>query len=229
MSAKIVSQTCVVIPAYQAEPAIGAVVAAIVAQGLRVIVVDDASRDRTALTAQEAGAQVIRRQMNGGKGTALRGGLQAAMEQGYAWVLTMDADGQHLPTEIPYFLETAARGEADIILGDRMSNPRGMPLERRFTNWFLSSILSSVVGQQIPDTQCGFRMVSRQVLERLNLSADRFEIESELVVKGVWAGFRQVSVPVSSVYRRSLSFIHPLGDTLRFFRFLLSVRRHNHS
>ena len=227
MSAEILRQTCVVIPAYQAEQAVGPVVAAIVAQGLQVIVVDDASRDKTTLVAQAAGATVIRRQVNGGKGAALREGLQAALERGYGWILTMDADGQHLPTEIPYFLETAAGGEAEIILGNRMWNPRGMPLERRFTNWFLSMILSHVVGQRIPDTQCGFRMVSRPVLERLNLSADRFEIESELVVKGVWAGFRQVSVPVSSIYRHRLSFIHPLGDAIRFFRFLLSVRRHN--
>jgi len=228
VSSEILSQTCVVIPAYQAEQAVGSVVEAVVSQGLRVIVVDDASRDKTALVAQEAGARVIRRQVNGGKGVAVREGLQAALEQGYRWVLTMDADGQHLPTEIPYFLEMAARGEADMILGDRMWNPKGMPPERRFTNWFLSLILSRVVGQQIPDTQCGFRMVSRRVLEQLDLSADRFEIESELVVKGVRAGFRQVSVPVSSVYRHSSSFIHPLGDTIRFFRFLFSVRRHNH-
>jgi len=225
LSSNLISQTYVVIPAYQAEQTISAVVKAVIAQGLPVIVVDDASRDKTALVAHEAGARVIRRQVNGGKGTAVREGLQAALEQRCQWVLTMDADGQHLPAEIPRFLEEAAKGEAQIVLGNRMWHPKGMPLERRFTNWFLSAILSQIVNQRIPDTQCGFRMIFRGVLERSGLSANRFEIESELVVKGVWAGFRQVSIPVSSVYRHRLSFIHPVGDTIRFFRFLFSLRR----
>ncbi|MBI3614910.1 MAG: glycosyltransferase family 2 protein [Candidatus Omnitrophica bacterium] len=213
----------VLIPAYQAQAMIGSLVGQAAAQGLPVIVVDDASSDQTSQRAEESGARVIRRQVNGGKGRALREGLEHALKAGYDWILTMDADGQHLPSEIPRFLEAAAQGSADLILGNRMENPKGMPLDRRLTNWLMSRILSSVAGQRFPDTQCGFRLIGRRVLEQVDLDRDRFEIESELLVKSAWAGARIVSIPVSSVYDRNTSFIRPGRDTLRFFRFLFGL------
>jgi len=137
----------------------------------------------------------------------------------------MDADGQHLPNEIPTFLEAAVHGKGDLILGDRMGDPKGMPLGRRGTNWLMSLLLSRVAGRRIPDTQCGFRLLSKRVLEGLDLVSERFEIESELVVKAAWAGYGIHSVSVSSVYGRSSSFIHPVRDTFRFLRFLLRLKR----
>lgn len=216
---------CVVIPAYQAQGIIGSLIREVKAQGLSVIVVNDASTDETEAEAREAGATVLTRTVNGGKGRALHDGLQAALQGGYQWVLTMDADGQHLPSEIPFFLREAASGTADLILGNRMARPTGMPFDRRMTNRFMSWILSRVAGQKIPDSQCGFRLISRPVLEKITLESHHFEIESELAVKSAWAGFRIVSVPVSSVYQRQKSFIHPIRDTFRFFRFLFSLKR----
>ncbi len=215
----------VVIPAFEAQSTLRPLVEAVLAQGLAVIVVDDASQDATGAEAKDAGAKVVRRSINGGKGMALREGLFLAVQEGYPWILTMDADGQHLPVEIPRFLEAAAQGNADLILGNRMEDPKGMPLDRRLTNGFMSWLLSRVSGQQIPDTQCGFRLISRRVLEKVRLRTERFEIESELVVKAAWAGFRIQSIPVSSVYSNSFSFIRPLRDTIRFLRFLRSLRR----
>ncbi len=217
----------VVIPAYQARGSIGPLVRAVREQGLPVIVVDDASSDETLREAKESGASVIRRSLNGGKGMALREGLDAALKSGYRWMLTMDADGQHLPSEIPRFLEVGVRESADLILGDRMHSPKGMPLDRWLTNRFMSWVLSWVAGQRIPDSQCGFRLISHNILEQVNLSCDRFETESELLVKSARAGYRIVSIPVSSVYRRNLSFIRPVQDTVRFFRFLFSMWRMN--
>lgn len=213
-----------VIPAYRAEKTIGLLVRQVVIQGLPTIVVDDASNDETARKAEEAGALVIRRTKNGGKGTALRQGLEEALRRDYGWFLTMDADGQHVPAEIGCFLEAAARGNEDLILGNRMGKPMRMPIERRLTNRFMSWLLSRVAGQKIPDSQCGFRLISRQVLERVRLISERFEIESELVVKSIWKGFSVASIPVSSIYRREISFIRPLKDTVRFIRFLIGLR-----
>ena len=213
------------IPAYQAEGSIGPLVRAIVAQNLPVIVVDDASSDQTSAKARRAGARVITRRVNGGKGTALRQGCAAALADRFRWVLIMDADGQHLPSEIPLLLKAAACGEVDLILGNRMSHPKGMPWERRLTNRLMSSILSALAHQRITDTQCGFRLVSSSVLEGIKLTSERFEIDSELVVKAARAGFRICSVPVSSIYQRNVSFIRPFQDTGRFIRFLFSVRR----
>lgn len=212
------------IPAYQAEATIAPLIRDVVALGLPVFVVDDASRDRTGGLASGAGAIVIRRQSNGGKGTALRQGFQEVLEKGYRWCLTMDADGQHLPSEIHRFLEAALRDQADLIVGNRMGNPLGMPFKRRLTNRLMSWLLSRLAGSAIPDTQCGFRLVSRQVLERVALTSERFEIESELLIKAARNRFRILSVPVSCVYRRESSFVRPIKDTIRFFRFLARLR-----
>lgn len=219
----------VVMPAYQAKGAIGPLVADARKMGLPVIVVDDASNDGTAKEAEAAGATVIRRTTNGGKGRALRDAIPAALRQGCDWVLTLDADGQHLVSEIPLFLREAERGGADLLIGNRMGSPRGMPLDRWFTNLLMSRIISRVSGQSVPDTQCGFRMIRREVLEKVRLSSDRFEVETELVIRAARAGFRIASVPVSSVYRRQLSFIRPLRDTVRFFRFLNQLKREKDS
>ncbi len=214
-----------VIPAFRARSTIGPIVQAVISQGLPVIVVDDASGDGTAEEAQNAGASCIARSVNGGKGAALRDGFSAALEKDFDWILLMDADGQHLPGEIHRFLEAAAGGSADLVLGNRMENPKRMPFERRLTNRFMSWMLSRIAGQRIPDTQCGFRLIAADALKRIRLVSERFEIDSELAVEAAWAGCRIVSIPVSSVYRRHLSFIQPLRDTFRFLRFLWSLSR----
>ncbi len=215
----------VVIPAYQAEKTIGPLVEAVAAMGLPVLVVDDASSDSTARVAERSGARVLVRPLNGGKGTALRDGWAAIQGNGYRWVLTMDADGQHLPSEIPKLLEARQRDQADLIVGNRMGNPRGMPVDRWLTNRFMSWILSLLTNQKVPDTQCGFRLISNRVFRGIRLTSQRFEIESELVVKAAWAGFRIHSVPVTSIYHRHISFIRPIRDTFRFFLFLFRLRR----
>lgn len=214
-----------VIPAYQAGQTIRPLVQALRDLRLPVLVVDDASSDPTAAEARRAGAEVKVRSSNGGKGAALREGLEEAGGRGFGWVLTMDADGQHLASEIPRFLQARERTGADLIVGDRMQNPKGMPVDRWLTNRFMSWLISRLTGQEIPDTQCGFRLVSAKILRQVELESQRFEIESELVVKAAWAGFRVASVPVTSVYRRHISFIRPIRDTFRFLLFLWRVRR----
>lgn len=213
------------VPAYQAEQTIGPIVRSVIALGLSVIVVDDASTDRTSEEARRVGAEVLIRKLNGGKGAALRDGLALARDRAFPWVVTLDADGQHLASEISLLLQAADAMGADLVIGNRMQNPRGMPLERRLTNRGMSWLLSRIIGQKVPDTQCGFRWISRRLLERIVISSDRFEVESEMVIRAAWAGSRIASVPVSSVYRREVSFIRPLGDTVRFFRLLKRLFR----
>ncbi len=216
----------VIIPAYQAQGSIGPLAGQIVAQGLPVLVVDDASSDATAEEARKAGAAVLVRDHNGGKGRALQDGFRYALGHGCEWVLTMDSDGQHLTSEIPLFLAASHQAPGQLIVGNRMHLPRGMPLDRWLTNRFMSWLLSLLARTQIPDTQCGFRMIPRGLLEKITLSSDRFEIESEMVLKSIWAGFQVASIPISSVYSgRHLSFIRPLQDTLRFIAMLWRTRR----
>ncbi len=224
LSSDTVSTMIVLIPAYQAESTIGALVRSLRDLQIPVIVVDDASTDRTVQRATESGACVIRRPVNGGKGAALKTGIAEVLkDRSTQWVLMMDADRQHLPEEIPlFFQERLQRTEADLFIGNRMDYPEGMPLDRRWTNRFMSWLLSRCSGQTIPDSQCGFRLASRRLLERVTLRSNHFEIESELILRAARAGFRIVPVRIRCVYSSErVSFILPFLDTLRFLRLLI--------
>jgi len=210
-----------VIPGYNAANTIGPLVQQIKTLGFEAIVVDDGSIDRTAQIATDAGALVISHIRNQGKGRALRTGFAAALQAGYEVVITMDSDGQHDPREIPRLLEHAAVSEAPLVVGNRLVNNQTMPRTRRWTNRVMSLLTSWLARQHIPDSQCGFRVIHRQVLERVSLSSNRFEIETELLLGAARLGWSVASVPINTIYNRHPSHIHPLWDTMRFARFVL--------
>jgi glycosyltransferase involved in cell wall biosynthesis len=186
------------VPAYQAAPWLGDVLARIRAldSSPQVLVVDDGSRDATAQIAREAGVRVLSFAGNRGKGAALRAGFEALRE--FDAVITLDADGQHPPECIPAFLRAAQDG-ADVVLGAR-ERSAAMPAPRRFANSLSSGWASAIAGQPIRDSQCGYRLFRREVLERTPLSSGRYEVESEMVVRAARLGFRFAEVPVPTVY-----------------------------
>jgi glycosyltransferase involved in cell wall biosynthesis len=181
-----------------------------------VLVIDDGSTDGTSALCGAAGVTVVRHAHNAGKGAALRTGFQWALARGYEAVLTMDADGQHDPAEVPRFLSAADAGQADILIGSRMHRPAGMPWQRRLSNRLTSCILSWRTGQRIRDSQSGYRLIRAQVLARVSLETSRFQTESELLIKAGLQGFRIDAIPVQSIYRASASAIQPFLDTWRF-------------
>ena len=137
----------------------------------------------------------------------------------------MDGDGQHLPAELPRFAEAFARGDADVVLGSRMADHRGMPLVRYCTNRYMSWLLSRRLGQRATDTQCGYRLLSRKAIPVvLEGGASGFAADSEQLLLLARAGFRFREVPVSTVYGDERSKIHPVRDTLRFFAMLRKYR-----
>lgn len=209
-------KVCAVIPAYNEETAVAEVVRGVLAQGLDAMVVDDCSSDATSARAREAGAEVVRHEVNRGKGEALRTGFARAVELGYDAVVTLDADGQHDPKEIPRLLEAAPR--ADIVVGSRMAEVSTMPLVRLWTNLFTSWVVSRLAGARITDSQSGYRLLKRRVFERVKYSSSRFDAESEILVKACRMGFRVIEVPISTIYGDEKSKIHPFVDTVRFFR-----------
>lgn len=211
---------CVLIPAYNEGGSIGSLVRTIRGRNLDVVVVDDGSSDQTARRAEESGAVVVRHPRNLGKGAALLAGFSHCLAKGYEAVITVDGDGQHNPDDIGQFT-CRAGGDFDIVVGDRLHSPHAMPLMRLLTNRCMSWIISGVAGQRIPDTQCGFRLIKRAVLEAIELSTSKYEIESELLIKAARKGFRIVSVPVKSIYRDEKSYINPVVDTVRFIRYLV--------
>ena len=216
---------CVIIPAFREESRIGAVVRAVREQGLDVVVVDDGSDDRTGAEAEAAGAKVIRHAQNMGKGVALNTGFDVARKSGYNAVITMDADGQHAPAESMKFIEAYVRTGIPVLIGNRMANMENMPRVRRWTNQFMSWMLSRVMGQYVPDTQCGYRLYRCDVLPFVSAHSERFAAESEMLLHVAARGIRIGSVRVSTIYADEKSEINPITDTIRFISMILKYRK----
>jgi len=185
-----------------------------------VLVVDDGSTDATSAEAKQAGAAVIRHDVNRGKGISLDDGFKYAIENSFEFVVTMDADGQHDPCDLPAFLNTYTATGIPVLIGNRMADPSGMPLVRRLTNKFMSWMLSRKMGQFVPDTQCGYRLYRCDLLSGISLQSSRFAAESEVLLCLAGKGVKMGSVPVRVIYRDEKSKISPLRDTIRFFSML---------
>ena len=164
-----------IIPAYLEEKHIADVAQRTLQQLDNVLVVDDGSTDTTAETARKAGAEVIVHEENRGKGESIKTGLRHWLDRGFAYVAILDGDGQHLPEEIERFVAAAASSSSELLIGTRMNDVRDMPLLRRLVNRYMSRKISRLCRQQIPDTQCGFRMVHRSVIPDWLGGADRFD------------------------------------------------------
>jgi glycosyltransferase involved in cell wall biosynthesis len=215
-----------VVPAYNEEKHIGDVVRRTRHQLADVLVVDDGSADKTAERAREAGAEVIVHEQNRGKGETIKTGLRHFLERGVDLVIILDADGQHRPEEIERFTTAALSAEQPkLILGTRMNDLSTMPLVRRAVNRWMSARISAVCGQEIPDTQCGFRMLHRQLIPELLGGAARFDYETEMLIIASRKGFKIASVPISTVYSDEVSSIHPVRDTIRFFKLMRRYSR----
>jgi len=215
-----------VIPAYNEEKHIGDVVRRTRQQLDDVLVVDDGSQDRTADNARAAGAEVIVHAINRGKGETIKTGLRYFLERQFDFVIILDADGQHPPEEIDRFVTAAlSADEPKLIVGTRMNDLSSMPFVRRVVNRWMSQRISAVCGQEIPDTQCGFRMLHRQLIPELLGGAARFDYETEMLIIASRKGFKIASVPISTVYSDEVSSIHPVRDTIRFFKLMRQYKK----
>ena len=183
-----------------------------------VLVINDGSTDGTATQAEAAGATVLSHARNLGKGAALKTGLSAALTRGFEWVLTLDGDGQHRAQDVPAFLQCAEQTNARLVVGNRMHHSQAIPWLRRQVNRWMSRRLSERAGQLLPDSQCGFRLIDLKVWAGMSLETDHFEIESEMLLSFVRAGYRVEFVPIQVVGRGRSSHIHPLADTLRWWK-----------
>ncbi len=215
------SQICVLIPAYNEEKKITGVVSGVLSRGYAVVVVDDGSTDSTAEKIRSLPVACVVSPKNEGKGAAIQRGFDWFAGQPYLAMVIMDADGQHRPEELENFVLTLEKGEADIVVGNRMFDRKGMSWVRVVTNRFMSFIISAIARQKIPDTQCGFRALTKDAAAKIRLKTKRFEVESEMLLLASKAGLKIRSIPIESVYRDEVSHIHPGRDTVRFLSFLI--------
>ena len=220
MSARV---ACV-IPAYRAERTLANVVTRlrdVVAQAL-VIVVDDGSPDATGTVAEDVADWVVRFAVNRGKGAALRAGFAHALGSDAQIVLTLDADGQHDPSYVPRLV--AALEGHDIVVGQRKRSGSAMPLGRRLTNAMASAAIARVAGIRLDDTQSGFRAIRRCVLERVNAEGDRYEFETDFLIRAGRAGFRVCNAVIPTVYGAASHF-RGMSDSVRIVKTIWSHRR----
>jgi glycosyltransferase involved in cell wall biosynthesis len=212
------------IPAYNEALRVASVVEGALVH-LPVLVVDDGSTDETALQAKAAGATVLPQIPNQGKGAALQAGFRWAIAQSYEAVITLDADAQHDPAEIPKFLQAYDTHRADLIIGQRDFSQ--MPPLRRLGNWVGRLTFSWVLGQHVPDNQSGYRLVSRRLMQAMlsNNAEQGFEYEVEMITISVRRGFSLAWVPIRTIYAGETSHIHPIQHMKNFLHLLWRTRQ----
>jgi glycosyltransferase involved in cell wall biosynthesis len=157
---------------------------------------------------------------NRGKAAALCTGLAVLLGEPHTHVLMLDGDGQHAAADIPGMLAAAA--EADFVLGNRFWNSGAIPGKRRWTNYVGTRALALMTGLPVEDSQCGFRLVAAALLRRMALVADRYAIDTEMLVRAGKLGARFAHVPVRVIYDGAGSHYRPLADTVHIA--LSSVR-----
>jgi glycosyltransferase involved in cell wall biosynthesis len=216
------------VPGYQEGPRIGAVVTA-ASRLLPVLVVDDGSTDDTADRAAAAGAEVVRQVPNQGKGAALRAGFRRALDEGWDAVLTLDADGQHDPDEIPRFVAAfgapGAHGPRPELIVGRRDFSR-MPPIRRFSNTLGTALFSWAVGRHVPDNQSGYRLLGRRLMAAMLASRETgFEFEVEMIAVCLRNDWTLDWVPISTIYAGEPSHVQPLAHLRHFVRATRAARR----
>jgi glycosyltransferase involved in cell wall biosynthesis len=211
-----------IIPAFNEVRVIGRVVTQAQAH-LPVLVVDDGSSDGTGAVAEQAGATVLRHARNRGKGAALRTGFRWAIQADLDAVVTLDADAQHNPDEIPTFLATYRSSAADLIIGQR--DFAEMPFPRRYSNPLGSWLLSLVLGEPIMDNQSGYRLYGHRLMAILDQETTGFEFEVEAIGAALMNDLKVEWIPIETIYHtETRSYFHPIADSARFLRTVWRAR-----
>ncbi len=216
-------KTIVLIPAYNEAAHIAEVIDQ-ARQYLPVLVADDGSKDATASIAEAHGAHVIKQFPNQGKGAAIRLGLTPCLEAGYNNIITLDADGQHDPNEIPLFIEEHHRKPTGMIIG--MRDFSKMPLIRKMANSLGRQLISAAAGTYIPDNQSGYRLINRQLAELLlNSTEYGFEFEVEMIGICLRHKLGLSWVPIKTIYGNDKSHIKPAQHLINYFRIMQKIQR----
>jgi glycosyltransferase involved in cell wall biosynthesis len=208
-----------VIPVFNNAGTVGDVVGRVKRYMDDVIVVNDGSSDGTSeILAGIGGIEIISYSDNRGKGHALRRGLAAAGGRGFRYALTIDADGQHFPEDIPLFLEQAELTPGALVIGARNLTQENMPAKNTFANRFSNFWFRLETGKKMDDTQSGFRLYPLRPLHGMRFITSRYEFELESAVRLAWKGVAVVNIPVRVYYApegERVSHFKPFRDFAR--------------
>lgn len=217
------SSIIAIIPAYNEEKNIGRVIQETKKYVSSIIVVDDGSNDNTFQIAKNMNVIAIRNEGNKGKSGALKVGFHKALKEVAEIFIILDADGQHNPEEIPLFLNKIRKG-FDLVIGARKFNEAFMPKMRILANFISSYLVSWVCGFRVEDSQSGYRVLRREVLETIELTSNRFQIDTEMIIKSSKYGFKVGFIPIETIYHpEARSRVHQIIDPLKFIYLMVRL------
>lgn len=193
------NEIAVVIPAYNEEKTIGNVLLEAKKYVSLIVVVDDGSDDQTAEIAEKLNVKVLHHAANLGKGAALKTGCQAAVNLGAKIIITMDADGQHKPEDIPRFINVLQNKKVDLVLGSRNLG-FGMPLVRILGSKIVSFFIAKLFNIYITDPLCGFRAFTRKSYQKLIWDSSDYAVETEMIARAGINKINFVEIPIETVY-----------------------------
>ena len=186
-----------------------------------VLVVNDGSTDETLNIAERRGIKVISLEKNQGKGAALRKGFNVLQnDPNVEDVVTLDADLQHRPEDISRFVQKKKQGGADIVIGLRNRTGTRMPIHRVLSNAITSYLVSLRTRTNILDSQCGFRLIGKNVLLNVTIESSGFEAETEFLIKAIKQGFKIEFAPIETIYSGEQSHMTNWKTTMNFMRVL---------
>jgi glycosyltransferase involved in cell wall biosynthesis len=220
----ILRSTSVLIPAYNAGTFLEELVSRLRRSigDIQMVVIDDGSTDNTTEIARLIGVTVLQHDKNCGKGAALQTGFDFLKKQAdVEFILTLDADLQHQPEDIQKFFSTQQQTDADIVIGWRERAGTKMPVHRILSNTITSALVSLKTGRKIKDSQCGFRLIRKTVLENIQLESRGYEAETELLIKAAQLKYKIEFVPVHTVYASEKSYMTHWATTMKFIKVLL--------
>jgi len=217
-----IKNTAIIIPAYNAEKYLQELISRILQVSFRekIILVNDASNDNTVDIGRELMLKVINFAENRGKGAALLAGFTEAINSGFLFAISIDADLQHDPDEIPNFIKKQNETASEMIIGKRDFRHGMMPLQRICSNRITSSIVSLVSKRKIYDSQSGYRLYNLKMIRNLKFISERYQLESEIIIKFARLGARFDFIPVATIYNGQESHISHFRDIINFIRII---------
>lgn len=215
-----------IVPCYNAGDRVGPVIEALLHHVDRVVVVDDGSTDGATANLSSSGAHVVTFPVNRGKGFAMLEGFRVALaDPAMAYAAIVDADGQHDASELQGLYETALREQADLVIGSRTFDLSQVPWTSRFGNKLTARITRMLLGRDIPDTQSGYRLHSRRLLEHIiaHVPGGRYETEMAILVAALRKKFVVTPAPIQTIYEEGnrSSHFNKVRDSYRIYRMLL--------
>ena len=232
MSAPMTEALVAVVPCYNPGGRLAGVIDKLQPIGCRVVLVDDGSDDGTVEAQASRVTEVVRHDTNRGKGHALLAGMRAAIDMpGCEAVVTLDADGQHDPAEIPRLFEAFQNEGADFVIGARTFGGKQVPFRSWIGNTVTVNVAGFLLGERLPDTQSGYRIHGRKFVEGIldAVEGGRYETEMEIIVKAVKQDYKVVSVPIQTVYEEGNASSHfkKVSDSIAIYKRLFrAVRKH---